>query len=156
MVERECYERSKADEKKIEFSFAKFFFSKRKMNNESKNNSNVENNSVWQLKTFCKSRLMDKPKKSLEGVGWHKTEKNNYNGKNYGPRYGEYVRIGDSVGVVMDTAKGELSFTLDGVNLGVAYEGIPLDKPLVPCVVLCNEGDSVELDTSEVKENAGG
>ena len=71
----------------------------------------------------------------------------NYKGKAYGPRKGsgEYVHTGDSVGVVMDTAKGELSFVVNGVNLGVAYEGIPLDKPLVPCVVLRNENDSVEL-----------
>ena len=70
----------------------------------------------------------------------------NYSGKGYGPRKeeGEYVYTGDSVGVVMDTAKGMLSFALDGVNLGVVYEGIPLDKPLVPCVLLY-PGDSVEL-----------
>lgn len=82
----------------------------------------------------------------------------NYTYKMYGPRKkkGNYVHTGDSVGVVMDTAKGELSFTLNGVNLGVAYEGIPLDKPLVPCVLLRYEGDSVELDTSEVKENVSG
>ena len=42
---------------------------------------------------------------------------------------------------------------MNGVNLGVAFDGIPLDKPLVPCVVLKHQGDSVELDTSEVKEN---
>ena len=53
----------------------------------------------------------------------------------------------------MDTTKGELSFIINSVNLGVAFDGIPLDKPLVPCVVLEYEGDSVELDTSEVKEN---
>ena len=47
--------------------------------------------------------------------------------------------------VVMDTTKGELSFVVGGVNLGVAYKGIPLDKPLVPCVILRNEGDSVGL-----------
>ena len=61
----------------------------------------------------------------------------NYDGKEYGPRKernGEYVHTGDSVGVVMDTAKGELSFVLDRVNLGVAYKGIPLDKPLLPCI----------------------
>ena len=45
----------------------------------------------------------------------------------------------------MDTAKGELSFVLNGMNLGIAYEGIPLDKPLVPCVVLGYKDDSVEL-----------
>ena len=51
-----------------------------------------------------------------------------YGGKEYGPRKGEgqYVHTGNSVGVVMDTTKGELSFVLNGVNLGVAYEGIPL------------------------------
>ena len=48
--------------------------------------------------------------------------------KEYGPRkeYGKYVHTRDSVGIVMDTTKGELSFVLDGVNLGVAYGGIPL------------------------------
>ena len=71
----------------------------------------------------------------------------NYRGKEYGPRkgQGEYVHTGDSVGVVMDTAKGELSFVVNGVNLGVAYERIPLDKPLVPCTILYHKEDSVEL-----------
>ena len=70
-----------------------------------------------------------------------------YPGKEYGPRkcFGEYVHTGDSVGVVMDTAKGELSFVVNGVNLGIAYDRIPLDKPLVPCVILVCQGDSVEL-----------
>ena len=49
------------------------------------------------------------------------------------------------MGVVMDTTKGELSFVVNGVNLGVAYKGIPLDKFLVPCVILYYKGDSVEL-----------
>ena len=60
-------------------------------------------------------------------------------------RKGEYVHTGDSVGVVMDTAKGDLSFVVNGVNYGVAFERIPLDKPLVPCVLLLFKGDSVEL-----------
>ena len=77
--------------------------------------------------------------------------------KKYGPRKGngQYIHTGDSVGVVMDTAKGELSFVVDGVNLGVAYEGIPLDKPLVPCVIFTgNEGDSVELESSAQKQKS--
>ena len=45
----------------------------------------------------------------------------------------------------MDTTKCELSFALNGVNLGIAYERIPLDKPLVPCALLHHKGDSVEL-----------
>ena len=71
----------------------------------------------------------------------------NYCNKEYGPRkrIGEYIHRGDSVGIVMDTAKGELSFVVNGVSLGVAYDGIPLDKPLVPCVLIYWKGDSVEL-----------
>ena len=78
----------------------------------------------------------------------------NYRGKGYRPKkyHREYFRTGDTVGVVMDTTKGELSFVMNGVNLGVAFDGVPLDKPLVPCVLLGLRGDSVELDTSEVKE----
>ena len=71
----------------------------------------------------------------------------NYRGKEYGlrKRDGEYVHTGDTVGVVMDAIKGELSFTLNGVNLGVAYEGIPLGRVLAPCVLLDYNDDSVEL-----------
>ena len=71
----------------------------------------------------------------------------NYGGKSYGPRKGDgqYVRTGNIIGAVMNTANGVLSFALNGANLGVAYEGIPLDKPLVPCVLLYHEKDSVEL-----------
>ena len=82
----------------------------------------------------------------------------NFRNKVYGPRKkdGQYVHTGDSIDVVMDTANGGLSFVVNGVNLGVAYEGIPLDKPLMPCVLIKWQGDSVELDTSEVKENDNG
>ena len=78
----------------------------------------------------------------------------NYRGKEYGPRKGKrtHIHTGDSVGVVTDTTKGELSFVVNSVNLGVGYDGVPLDKPLVPCVILWKQGDSVELDTTEVKE----
>lgn len=67
--------------------------------------------------------------------------------KEYGPRKedGEYVRTGSTVGVIIDSSKGELSFVLDSMDLGVAYSGIPFDKPIVPCVILYYWGDSVEL-----------
>ena len=71
----------------------------------------------------------------------------NYKEKKYGPRKGEgkYAQTGGSVGVVMDTIKGELSFAVNGVNHGVAFYVIPLDKPLVPCAIFWYKGDSVEL-----------
>ena len=80
----------------------------------------------------------------------HSGPPHKYRGKEYGPRKekGQYVHTGDSVGVVMDTTKGELSFVVNGVNLGVAFDGIPLDKPLVPCVLLYHKFNSVELAIS--------
>ena len=60
---------------------------------------------------------------------------------------GRYVRTGDIIGVMIDTAKGELSYILTLKNRGVAYERIPLDKPLVPRVILQNKKDSVEIIT---------
>lgn len=73
-------------------------------------------------------------------------------GKQYGPHKGKgkYVAEGDVVGVSMDMAKGTMSFSINGVDLGVAFEGIPLDeKPLVPCVLMCCEDDSVEIVLSQ-------
>ena len=93
---------------------------------------------------------------NYEKCGWHiycyystlcSGPPHNYTGMEYGPRKesGKYAHTGDSVGVVMDTTKSELSFFVNGVNFGVAFKGIPLDKPLVPCVLLKREKDSVEL-----------
>ena len=86
----------------------------------------------------------------------HSGPPHNCKWKEYGPRKrgGQYFHTGDSVGVVMGKAKGELSFVVNGVNLGVAYDGIPLDKPLVPFVLLLWQGDSVELDFPEVRTKA--
>ena len=52
----------------------------------------------------------------------------NYNYKEYEPmkEKREYVRTGDSVGVMIDTEKGNFSFALDGANLGVVCERISL------------------------------
>lgn len=71
----------------------------------------------------------------------------NYRDKKYGPRKmnGQYVQENDSVGIVVDTTKGELSFLLDGVSHDTAFEGIPLDKPLTPCVIMETNGDSIEF-----------
>lgn len=76
----------------------------------------------------------------------------NYEGKSGRKNKGKYVHTENNVGVVMDTIKCELSFVLDCVNLGVAYEGTPIGKPPVPCVVLQCKDDSDEIIPSEVKE----
>ena len=92
-------------------------------------------------------------------IGWfydcfqsvlHSKPPHSYKDKQYGPRNtdGQYVHTGSVIGVVMNTINAELSFSLNGVSLGVAYEGIPLDKPLVPCAVLGHKKESVGLDIS--------
>ena len=97
------------------------------------NEDNSNSKCGWYFNCYCSSLCSGPP--------------HNYRGKEYGPRKGkgEYIHTGDSVGVVMNTTKGELSFVVNGVNLGVAFDGIPLDKPLMPCVILGNEGDSVKV-----------
>ena len=45
----------------------------------------------------------------------------------------------------MDTTKGELSFAVNCVNIGVTFDRIPLDKPLVLYILLGNEGGSLKL-----------
>lgn len=63
---------------------------------------------------------------------------------------------GSVVQVVMDTAKGELFFLADSDHAPVAFTDVPLDKPLVPCVILGNPGDSVELVYQDEQEREVG
>lgn len=55
------------------------------------------------------------------------------------------IPMGSVVGLIMDMKRGTLSYTVNGVDMGVAYEGIPLDKPLFPAVVFNHSGQEVEL-----------
>ena len=71
----------------------------------------------------------------------------NYKGVKYGQRKeaGRYATDGDFVGITLDMESGDLSFSVNGKNMGVAFEGIPVDKPLLPCVVYLYSGDSAEI-----------
>ena len=70
----------------------------------------------------------------------------NYHKNSYSGTQGTHS--GSTVGHILDTTdgtSGKLSFIVNNKDAGVAYEGIPLDKPLVPCVLLFWAGDTVEL-----------
>ena len=71
----------------------------------------------------------------------------NYKGVKYGQRKeaGHYATDGDFVGITLDMESGSLSFSVNGENMGVAFEGIPVDRPLLPCVVYLYSGDSAEI-----------
>ena len=60
------------------------------------------------------------------------------------------VGPGSVICLIMDTTKGSLSFTVNGASFNGTLEGIPLDKPLVPCVILGCTDDSIEIDPSMV------
>lgn len=88
--------------------------------------------------------------------GWHfrchdsvlySGQPHKYLDKKYGPRRrgGEYVRKGDVVTISFDAVNGNLSFVIKGQNFGNAYEGIPLDKPLVPSSLVFYQNDSIKL-----------
>lgn len=95
---------------------------------------------------------------SLQNLRLYSPSVHNFQGKEYGFLENSDLKVsisqGDSIGVVVDTKKGTLSFTLNGVNLGVAFDDINLDKPLVPCVIFNgHNSNSVELVPSKVKES---
>lgn len=65
----------------------------------------------------------------------------------YGPKESveKYIHRGDIFGVNFKIPGGELSFVVNGMDLGVAFKDIPLDRPLVPCVLLRWKDDSAEF-----------
>lgn len=68
-----------------------------------------------------------------------------------GPAYGEGYGIGDTVGVLFDRYAGTLSFLVNGVNLGVAFNKINNDTVFFPAVacLLKDESFIIKLPSRE-------
>ena len=45
----------------------------------------------------------------------------------------------------MDMFKGSLKFIINNEDKGDSYNKIPLDKPLVPIILLYDKNDSIEI-----------
>jgi hypothetical protein len=58
----------------------------------------------------------------------------NYCGKSTAASY--KVRDNPIINGIFDTSRKTLSFMINGIDIGVAYENIPIDKPLFPAVIL--------------------
>lgn len=69
----------------------------------------------------------------------------NYRDRAYGPSTTAVGKVGDVIGLEMNMKNGTLSFLVNETGMGVAYENIPLDAPLVPVVILTGRKDCVEI-----------
>ena len=64
----------------------------------------------------------------------------NYNGKGT-----NLSGIKDEVEVIMDMNNKTLKFIINNEDKGVSYSNIPIDKPISPAILLCDNKDSVEI-----------
>ena len=67
------------------------------------------------------------------------TNNSNYN------NHQEDLKEGDIIEVIADRIKGDLSFSINGVNYGTAFSNIPKDETLFPTIILYEQGLIVEL-----------
>lgn len=58
---------------------------------------------------------------------------------------GKFVKNKTKIRVTFDSIKGSLEFGRNGKSLGIAFDGIPLDVPIVPVVLFYHKDDSVEI-----------
>lgn len=67
---------------------------------------------------------------------WHKNNK---------VQYGQRWKTGDVVGFAVDLSKGEISFYLNGRDLGPAFTGIVIDGAIYPCLSLLR-GQRIQIN----------
>ena len=56
---------------------------------------------------------------------------------NKGPKYGVGYGVGDTIGVLFDRYKGNLSFFYNGADLGIAFKGILMKNTVFYPAVAC-------------------
>ena len=94
----------------------------------SKNNLNSYYNNCWSFICGC-SKLSIKSGNEI-----------NYYFKEYKP-----LKEGDIIEITMNMKIGELSFSVNGINYGIASKNIPIDIELYPIVLINDLQESVEI-----------
>ena len=86
---------------------------------------------------------------SYNKCGWHIScfTSNLYSGPphNYNGKETNLKRVDDEITIVMNMKKGTLKFIIDDEDKGESYMNIPLDKPLIPVVILYDSNDKVRI-----------
>ena len=75
--------------------------------------------------------------------GYHGDDGHAFRGSGTGRPYGPTYGAGDVVGVLFNLAERTVSFTKNGIDLGVAFDRIGLDERLHPSVGLRTPGEEV-------------
>ena len=86
---------------------------------------------------------------SFNKCGWYISclTSNLYSGPphNYYGKETNLNRIEDEITIIMNMNKGTLKFIIDDEDKGESYMNIPLDKPLIPVVILYDSNDKVRI-----------
>ncbi|OSX75106.1 hypothetical protein BU14_0255s0013 [Porphyra umbilicalis] len=80
-------------------------------------------------------------------VGYHADDGHRFVGSGVGGSYGPTWTTGDTVGCLWEVHRGDVSFTKNGVHLGVARTGLTANTPadaLYPMVGMRTRGEDVE------------
>ena len=64
---------------------------------------------------------------------------------NYNQKKTNLNKVKDEIRLIMNMKKRTLKFIIDNEDKGDSYTDIPIDKPIVPSVLLCNKNDSIEI-----------
>jgi len=82
------------------------------------------------------------------GFGLFVSDRSRYHGRNKikgGAKYGDQMNVDDIVGVVLDLDKRTLAYTLNGKELGVAFDELPTEHCLFPAISFYHRGDQVSF-----------
>ena len=81
----------------------------------------------------------------------------NYGYLNSGPPfnnnkpYSSNIPVGSIIDVELNISNRTIKYFINGVDKGLAYEGIPIDQPLRLVIEMFNQGDSIELVSYSLK-----